>query len=266
VTGIFATRASDSTAVISVSFERGLVMQSFHLPSPEAATTAATESGSTAPVARLPGKAQLSGKITGPNDRPIQGVRVAVESDTVSSITDENGDYHLAALRAGTRSVSLRKIGYQATERVVDLATAKPASLNVKLSPVSQVLETVRVQAMRDIGLERVGFTERRKSTAGHFLDQRAIDGRNAPKLSVLLETDKSLIHHCIRYWVDGHRWSSMSDRDASMGPDAFLSGAEIAAVETYSALTVPGEFMSIAMNGEPCGAVVVWTKQKIYR
>ena len=82
----------------------------------------------------------------------------------------------------------------------------------------------------------------------------------------MLLETTLVLKRYsCVRYWIDGHPWSSMSDTDASLGPDAFLSGAELGAVEVYGPLTAPPEFMAISGSGL-CASVVVWTKFKIGR
>lgn len=57
--------------------------------------------------------------------------------------------------------------------------------------------------------------------------------------------------------------WSTASDMDATEGPDAFLSGAEIAAVEAYSPLYAPGEFIVSSKYGQ-CASVVVWTKAKL--
>jgi hypothetical protein len=44
------------------------------------------------------------------------------------------------------------------------------------------------------------------------------------------------------------------------MSPDAFLSGAELGAIEVYDELSTPAEFM----RGEQCATVVIWTKQKL--
>jgi hypothetical protein len=44
------------------------------------------------------------------------------------------------------------------------------------------------------------------------------------------------------------------------MSPDAFLSGAEIGAVEVYDELSTPAEFLRV----DQCATVVIWTKRKL--
>jgi hypothetical protein len=43
--------------------------------------------------------------------------------------------------------------------------------------------------------------------------------------------------------------------------PDDYLGGVEIGAVEVYSETFVPGRFLALSRRGDPCNAVVVWTK-----
>jgi hypothetical protein len=259
-TGVMALRGKDSTAEVPVSFVNRLVLQSFHLP---LARDAQTSSPSELPVA---GNASLTGHIVGQKGDAIEGARIAVESDNAVTISDAGGAYRLNGVRAGTRLVTIRKLGYSAEERSVDFSSVTPRAMNFRLSPVSQVLETVTISAMRDIGLQRVGFSERHRLGSGTYLGPKEIEGKNSPRLGVLLETVQVLKRYsCVRYWIDGHMWSSMSDTDASLGPDAFLSGAELGAVEVYGPLTAPAEFVAVSKSGM-CASVVVWTKNKIGR
>jgi hypothetical protein len=58
-----------------------------------------------------------------------------------------------------------------------------------------------------------------------------------------------------VKYYVDG----MLTMQGAN--PEDYLGGLEIGAVEVYSSLSVPGKFLAISPIGEPCAAVIVWTK-----
>lgn len=260
-TGVLATRGADSTSEVPLSFARRLVLQSFHLPTARNAIGAA---GDTLHSPR--GTSVASGKILTDKRRPIAGARIAVEADDAVTTSDADGNFRLTGVRAGTRELSVRKLGYTAMEISMDFSSVTAQSTTVTLLPIAQSLKTVTVSSLRDIGLQRVGFTERRRLGSGTYLGPKEIDGKNAPKLGILLATVPALSgRSCVRYWIDGHIWSSMSDSDASLGPDAFLSGAELGAVEVYSPLTAPAEFVVNSKMGM-CASVVVWTKNKIGR
>jgi len=260
-TGIIAFRANDSTAEVPVSFANRLVVQSFHLPLPDNSTVTTTDTTKT-----VRGSAVLSGRILGDKGKPVEGARIAVDADNTATTSDASGNFRLGGARAGTRLVTVRKLGYEARELSIDLSSVSPRTLDVALSPVSQVLKAVTVTALRDIGLQRVGFAERKRLGSGTYLGPREIEGKNSPKLGILLETVPVLHRYaCVRYWVDGHMWSTVSDADASLGPDAFLSGAELGAVEVYGPRSAPAEFIAVSKFGQ-CASVVVWTKNKIGR
>ena len=260
-TGIIAFRGKDSTAEVPVSFANRLVVQSFHLPLPDDSTVTAADT-----IKAVRGSAVLTGRILGEKGKPIEGARIAVDADNTATTSDASGSFHLGGARAGTRLVTVRKLGFEARELSVDLSSISPRTLDISLSPVSQVLKAVTVTALRDIGLQRVGFTERKRLGSGTYLGPREIEGKNAPKLGILLETVTVLHRYaCVRYWVDGHMWSTASDADPSLGPDAFLSGAELGAIEVYGPLSAPAEFIAVSKFGQ-CASVVVWTKNKIGR
>jgi hypothetical protein len=140
------------------------------------------------------------------------------------------------------------------------------------------MLDAVRVTAIRDIGLQRVGFTDRQKTASGKFYGPEEIANRNPDKLLSLIETAPMLRmatnadskryvtgrhNGCVAYFVDGHSWYSASGNDPDVSPDAFLSGAELGAVEVYDEMSAPAEYMRFT-NGGTCAVVVIWTKWKL--
>ncbi len=265
-----AYRERDSTAVVGVHFAPLLAIVTLFLP--ESATGAA--------ASRPTGV--LKGKIVSADHAPIAHARIAVENDTLVALTNQDGTFTLAGITTGTRSVSVRALGYEPTETVVAIRAGMPAQVDISLAKFVPVLSSVIVSAKRDASLERVGFTERKASASGKFFTPAEIEQRNPLKLNYLLETVTTLRtrrtatgqtyvtgrdNTCITYFVDGARWAvgaSAAADDPDSSPDAFVSGGELAAVEVYDALSAPPEFATQGWNGQSCAAVVIWTKSKL--
>lgn len=258
-TGIFARRGQDSTAELPVNFATGLVVRSFHL----APAFDSSSSLATLPVSRSTGV--VLGTVFDPAGRSVAGARVAIEADNAVTTTAPDGQFRLSGAKLGTRLLVVRKLGYAPKEIAVEIHSFQSQNLAITLSTAQQVLSAVKITAIREIGLQRVGFSERKRTASGTFLGPKEIEGKNSPKLSFLIESIPALKRYssCMRYWVDGHMWSTVSDADLTLGPDAFLSGAEIAAVEVYGPLTAPPEFIASSKLGA-CASVVIWTKAKL--
>jgi hypothetical protein len=276
-TGVVAFRGSDSTGTVTVSFERQLAVVSFHLPGVVASGSAPPKPlDSTVTQAR--GSATLSGKVIDASGSPLANARVAVDADNSAGVTDNKGEFQLRGLRTGTRSLSVRRIGFASIDMPVDVSGSSTRSVTVTMARYVAVLDAVRVTAMREIGLQRVGFSERQKTGSGKFFSPADIQARNPQRLNSLLETAPMLraatnadskryitgrSNGCVSYYVDGMRWYTASQNDPDVSPDAFLSGAELGAVEVYDEMSAPAEYMGMS-GGAPCAVVVIWTKQKL--
>ncbi len=279
VTGVIAFRGADSTASIPVNFAQKLAVVSFRIPGPALATTPANPLDSTSLQSSGRGAASLTGKVLDPSGAPLANARVAVESDDAATTTDNNGEFRLTGLRTGTRGLSVRRIGFASKDLPVDVSGTSVRNITVTLERYVAILDAVRVTAIRDIGLQRVGFSDRQRASFGKFFGPDDIESRRPQRLSNLLETVSSLRmgtsnagkryvtgrhNGCVAYYVDGFRWSSTNPTDVDMSPDAFLSGAELGAVEVYDGLSAPAEFIRYSNRGEPCAVVVIWTKFKL--
>ncbi len=280
-TGVIAFREADTTAAVPVDFSRKLAVISFRLPAVVAATTAGglAAAAPTRSQQRPPGRATLTGKVIDASGQAVSAARVALEADEAVTISNDAGEFELTGLRGGTREVSVRRIGFEPVERAVDVDARFPATVTVRLTKFVPVLETVRVTAMRDLGLQRVGFAQRQRSGGGKYFSPEDIDKRRPQRLNYLLEAVPSLrtgttsdgrryitgrSGDCIRYFVDGRRWFSGSGNDVDSTPDYWLSATELGAVEVYTPGFAPAEFMGFSNNGGPCSSVVIWTKFKL--
>ena len=281
-TGAVAYRGADSTSAVAINFANGLGVMSFHIPVAQTIVSTVpdlTPAAGAARVTRPRGKAVLSGKIVDGGGTPLASARVALEADDAATTTDNKGQFTLGGLRSGTRSLSVRRLGFEPMEVPVDLSSVTPREVTVTMSRFVPVLEAVRVSAVRLLGLQRVGFTDRRTSGNGKFYGPEDIATRNPQTLNALLETAPSLrmgtdaeghryvtgrLNGCVKYYVDGHAWFAGSNNDPQLSPDGFLSGGELAGIEIYDELSVPSEFTNSSSHGANCAVVVIWTKQKL--
>lgn len=268
VAGVVASRGADTTAVVNVNFAPLIAVASFRLPpakkpadavapSPAGVVSTGTTASSSAGAAS---PATLTGKVVDGSGKPLPNARVAVEADAAVAITSADGSFRLHGLRPGTRALSVRRLGHRPVELAVELTAGATANQTVALTKEVRVLNTVQVRALRELGLDRVGFTERQRNSGGTFIGVKEIEIRNSPRLNDLLRPVQSLRRPgCVRYFVDGRLWSAT----AGSNPDEYLSGSEIGAVEVYSSLFAPAEFQSFS-SGRPCKIVAVWTRWKL--
>jgi hypothetical protein len=95
------------------------------------------------------------------------------------ALTGAGGTFRIDSLPSGTQSLVVRQIGLAPVEQAVELTTRAPANVTVTMSQAATVLATVRVEAERDAGLDKVGFTQRKRSGFGHFLSGDDISKRS---------------------------------------------------------------------------------------
>ena len=234
-----ASHGKDSTGLVDVDLRMIVGTAFLKLPSADAT-------------------AFLSGRVVDAAGRPAAGARVNVESDDSTAMTGSDGTFLLRGVRAGTRTLTVRKLGFQPVERAMDIPETGLSGVSLSLGRSVAVLQKIVVSANRELGLDRIGFNDRKLRRPGTFFTPRDIEIRNSPSVKDLLRTVPMMRRPgCTRYFVDG--WLQ-----APGDPDEYLSGFEIGAVEVYSTGFVPPEFFSFTPTGGPCKSVVIWTKWKI--
>ncbi len=278
-TGVLAIRGADSTGTVPVNFGNRIAIVSFHLPVQTGSAPGPVAARGDSSELRPRGNAAITGRVLDASGAPLASARVAVEADQTAATTDNQGVFRLNGLRTGTRTMSVRRIGFASMEVPVDVSAATPRDVTVTMARYVAILDAVRVTAMRELGLQRVGFTDRQKSSAGKFFGPSDLQTRNPQRIVNLLEGVASLRsginadgkryitgrhNGCVGYYVDGIRWFSTNPSDVESSPDSFISTAEIGAVEVYDNLAAPPEYARYSFNGEPCAVVVIWTKNKL--
>ncbi|MDB4891487.1 MAG: hypothetical protein JWL61_3342 [Gemmatimonadetes bacterium] len=263
-----------ATAEVTVSQSEGLLalrsMSVAALPK-----IAGTDSVSKLPIQK--GSARVFGKVLNASGAPVANARVGLMGISAATLTRANGDFVLDSLPSGTQAIVVRQLGYRPTEVPVELSARSPARVTVKLGIYVPELSPVEVVSVRDEGLQKVGFSDRKRSSAGgYFMDPDQLEKRHATQFTDLLRTvpgirvssagnGQQTIQStrsatgggCVTVYVDGAQWQSMEPGDL----DSFIRPEEVAAVEVYNGISTPPQFVT---SGNNCAAVVVWTKMRV--
>ena len=243
--GMFAARGNDTTVSVPTDFRRGISITSFRL----------------APLAS-PATGLVTGRVVDSAGRSVEGARLSAEKETAVAISGADGSFALQGLKPGTRGITVRRLGFLPVAQPVEVVGEGSTTVEIRMSTFVPVLETVRISARRNLGLERVGFASRAKSGFGRFYSPDDIARRRPMRLNDLLSMVPTLRMQrrgCVRYFVDGMLWA-----DFGASPDMFISGHEIGALEVYDGLSAPGQFRSYGKEGGTCTSIVIWTKWKL--
>jgi hypothetical protein len=267
-----------TTAEVSVEQEDGLLALRSMSVAPLAVASTTDSTGK--PAARVQkGSARVVGRVINKQGAPLANARVTLNGTDASTVTRSGGDFVLDSLPAGTQAITVRHLGYAPTEQTVELSSRTPARVTVQMGPYVPELTPVEVVSQMDQGLDRVGWTQRKRgASGGYFMGPDQIDSRKAVQFTDLLTTTPGIRVNgtmgrmyieptrnagrggCVSIYVDGSRWQQIEAGDL----DAFLRPQEIAAIEVYpSGTAMPVEFQT---TGGDCAAVVVWTKLNVNR
>ena len=268
-----------TTAEVSVVQEDGLLALRSMSVAPLATVATTTDSTGKSVARAAKGTARVSGRVINKQGAPLGNARVTLNGTDASTVTRASGDFVLDSLPAGTQAITVRHLGYAPTEQTVELSSRTPARVTVQMGPYVPELTPVEVVSRMDQGLERVGWTQRKKGAAGgSFMGPDQIEARKAVQFTDLLTTTPGIRVNgtmgrmyieqtrnagrggCVSIYVDGSRWQQIEAGDL----DAFLRPQEVAAIEVYpSGTAMPVEFQT---SGGDCAAVVVWTKLNVNR
>ncbi|PYP80874.1 MAG: hypothetical protein DMD35_03455 [Gemmatimonadetes bacterium] len=266
-----------ATAEVTITQEGGLLALRSMSVAP--LTVAAGKDSAGKPTSVAKGAARVIGRVVNNRGAPVENARVTLNGTGAAALTRANGEFVLDSLPAGTQAITVRHLGYAPTEKTVELSSRAPARVDVQMGPYVPVLETREVVSRQEAGLERVGWTGRKRGAAtGHFIGPDQIEARKATQFTDLLTTTPGIRvegsmgrmsitptrsvggRGCVNVFIDGSRWQQLEAGDL----DAFVRPNEVAAIEVYpGGGSMPVEFQSA---GGDCAAVVVWTKLNVNR
>ena len=280
--GIKAVRGADTTAATNIDLSSGLAIVALHLP--RSSTDAGVPRATTDPAPSLrpaDDRTVVNGRITDIDGEPVSGAGVSIEEDHLTAMTAADGTFRIRGAKLGTRTMTIRKLGFEPVRTTIDLKSREPFPVNLTLAKFVAVLEDVTINALRDRGLDRIGFNARRHKGTGTFITPEDLARRNPIRVNDILRVASYLrftrlpngtdivsgrpsivaggAGGCVRYFVDGTPWVSTDD-----SPDSFYHPSEIGAVEVYPPTLVPSQFMRFSQRGELCYVVMLWTKSAL--
>jgi hypothetical protein len=264
-------RNGTSTGQVDIDIDGPLGLRSLSIAPAQVATITDT-AGKTRRV--MSGTSRLSGRVVNQAGGPIQSARVSVDGAAGVAITNERGDFTLDSLPSGTQTVEVRKIGYAATDKTVELSTRSAASTTITLDVAE--LAPLKIVAGSEKVLGDLGFAERKRRGLGHFIEGEDL-ARNAVSFSDAMRGVAGLSvtpagngrytignardpNGCVVTWVDNVMWREMTPGDLN----DYLAPSEVRAVEVYSSSTTPAQFQAPGQSS--CAAIVVWTNRYVNR
>ena len=275
----FAWNAADSTGAIEVQTpEIGYMVLDFSVAPVQRLAVRPDSTTNNAIVASVRrGRARVSGRVTSLDRRPLANAIVRVIGSGSQVRTNGDGNYVIADAGAGTQTVEARAIGYQPMRLATRLSESVPTSVTLRL-PVQRVqLDTIRVQAGRELVPELKGIERRWRTGVGTVMNGamvrdrsnlfitdalRGINGVTVRQVggfgqSIMMRSANGM--ECSAgVIVDGQ--ALPPSQSASISLDEITRREDIAAIEVYPRPSmVPAEFTSMTAG---CGVVAIWTKR----
>lgn len=215
--------------------------------------------------APLSGTAMLSGVVRGLADAPLASAEVRVLGTSAVGRTDAQGRYTLRGLPAGTQLLEVRRIGYGASEKPVDLRSGVVVTRDVRLERIVN-LDSMRVVARRTKYPEFSKLRER-SILGGSFLGPEELE-------DVRVAMTSDLVWRIPGFYVVGNGPNAfvVSARHGSMDgcrANVVVNGAPNWPINDVSPLKV-GAIAAYPLGGPPeyyfggryCGMILIWTKR----
>ena len=224
------------------------------------------------------GNAMVSGRVILEGAPSNAGSRVEVVGTDKVALTNEKGDFTMIGLPSGSHVLLVRHLGFGAETVPVDLSSREPQRVSLKLPKFVASLDPVLVTARRVASLDKVGFSQRKRSGQGYYLGPDQIQALHPNYLTDILRTVPGLRvsytptgevvsssrgvsslmgGSCVQYYVDDMPWQSATPGDIN----DFINGREVVGVEVYSGPGAPPQY---TRGMSSCTTIVIWTKFKI--
>ena len=277
-----AARGSDTTGAVTVHVPvHGLARRELFVDKNEIVAVPIRDSLGAVDTTRgtlrvIRGHSGLAGIVVDGNTKqPIAGAQVAISGAALVATTNDRGAFVISGAPGGTLTVLVRAVRYAPEQRTVDLLGETPVSIDVRMTSLKKVLDTIRVTASR-VYSAGTGFEQRRKSGFGNYIDAKDVERIRPFEVTRLLRSlngvdvvgsgfNQRILMRGVMYpcepsiVIDGVRLPDLSGADLNM----MVPPEDVAGIEVYtSAGTVPAQFRALSTESMRCGAVVVWTKR----
>ena len=170
----------------------------------------------------------LQGRVVGPDNTPMEGVRVAATDRETGQVrvsgTAANGAYVIVGLQPGNYEVRVQKLGFQPSARNIELLVGQRASLDFTLREAAVELSGVQITGQQESTFE-VQRTDVSTAVVSSEIENLPLNTRNtlnlaaiAPGIKTFAPTSGRAIPAAgalpdLRFWnfyLDGVEWKSM--------------------------------------------------------
>lgn len=255
-----AQRGSSSTAEIPITLgERPVEFLARTLFLPQAASAKT-------------GSARVSGTVALENAHGNGGTKVELAGTGISTTTNDKGEFSLKNLPSGSRLLVVRHVGFVLQTVPVELSSREEQRVALTLPKFVEPMDPVLVVARRTAQLDKVGFTQRRKSGLGFYLGPERLSRMRTNNLTDILRQVPGLrvfgpngevirsargSDNCLQYYLDDMPYKEWLRGDVNR----FVMSSEIVAVEVYPENLTPAEYVRA---GTACTTILVWTRHRI--
>ena len=220
------------------------------------------------------GPGELTGVVVDSAGNPVFGAIVEIVGSPFRVRTNDNGEFRLTHLTAGTASVQVRRLGFAATTKPARVSATEASSpLHVVLAPVAAAVEPVMVQASRVQFTGRLaGYYERlHRHSNGSFISRDQIDRASNKTLTQLISSTPGVNGGRLRSGGGGVRMRGMRCR-----PLVWLDGVPLPAgevdldafpvsslhgIEIYLGATNSPPSYTALDGASSCGTILLWSR-----
>jgi hypothetical protein len=188
--------------------------------------------------------------------RPLTGAQVRIAGAALVGLTDDRGVFNISGAPGGTQTLLIRAVGYAPEQRTIELVADGSLSVDISLTNLRSLLDTIRVTASRVYSRDGNGFERRRKIGSGHYFDSTDVEHYRPSEITGLLEmvggvrvagaglNQRIIMQHIDAceptIFVDGMAFADFTAADLNM----MVPPEDVIGVEVYtSAATAPVQF-----------------------
>jgi hypothetical protein len=225
----------------------------------------------------------IRGVVRNRNGSLVPSASVLVLGTETVGVADEFGRFAFQGM-AGSRVVEARAVGYMPGRAQATVRPGAEQQVEIVMGDSVTVLDPVTVEGVYEPYLTRVGFTQRRRTALGHFLDTADVNRTGAMRFeevfrmvpgvslrpngsSLLVELKRGegqivnprLANYCPpAYFIDGMYFPLPPVQT----PSVPLVPQEVLAIEIYSNMfSAPPQYQR---RDSGCGVILVWTKRGV--
>jgi len=230
-----------------------------------------------------PATGLVSGIVRNRNGSLVPKASIVIIGTETVGVADDFGRFELQG-RAGSRVVEARAVAYGPGRAQATIRPGSVEQVEIMVGDSVTVLDPIVVEAEYEPYLTRMGFTQRRRTALGHFLDTADVNRTGAMRFeevfrmvpgvslrpngsSLLVELKRGegqivnprLANYCPpAYFIDGMYFPLPPVQT----PSVPLVPQEVLAIEVYANMfSAPPQYQR---RDSGCGVILVWTKRGV--